>query len=272
MIYLNLSLINLNRIPMSLNLRKPLAFFDLETTGINFAKDRIVEISIMKVNPNQSTGSKTYLVNPTIPIPAEASEVHGIYDDDVKDAPTFKQIARELEIFLEGCDLAGFNSNRFDIPMLVEEFLRVGINFKLENRKMIDVQKIFHTMEKRTLGAAYQFYCGKDLKNAHSAQADVNATYEILLNQINRYEELKNDVDFLSELSSDGQFVDSARRMIYKNGKEVFNFGKHKGRNVEEVFQKEPQYYNWIMNNDFPLHTKQKLTEINLRQQQTRHN
>jgi len=254
-----------------LNLKRPLAFFDLETTGINQATDRIVEIGMLKLMPNHQRMAKTMRINPEMPIPAEASAVHGIYDADVANAPTFKQAAHEIARFLEGCDLAGFNSARFDLPMLVEEFLRAGVAFKPETRRHIDVQRIFHQMEKRTLEAAYQFYCNKNLDDAHSAEADTQATFEVLLGQLERYGELQNDIDFLHDFSSDGEFVDVARRMVYVEGKEVFNFGKYKGQLVEKVFQREPQYYDWMMSSNFPLHTKKKLTEIKIRLKQNQY-
>lgn len=248
---------------MQLKLSRPIAFFDLETTGINIATDRIVEISIMMIQPDGSSEIKTQRVNPTIPIPAVTSEIHGIFDDDVKDEPTFKELADSLYDFLSDCDLAGYNSNRFDLPLLVEEFLREGIEFSVENRRLIDVQRIFHQMEKRDLTAAYRFYCDKELVNAHSAEADTTATYEILEAQLSRYEELKNDMDFLHQFSSQSKFVDFAGRFIYdKNGIERFNFGKHKGKTVEEVLTNEPSYYNWMMKGDFPLYTKKVLTKI----------
>ncbi len=249
-----------------LNLTKPLAFFDLETTGINVASDRIVEIAVLKILPGGDKEMKSKLVNPGIPIPKQASDVHGITDEMVKDKPTFKEIAAELYQFIEGCDLAGYNSNKFDIPLLAEEFLRAGIDFDISKRRLIDVQTIFHKMEKRTLEAAYRFYCNKTLENAHSATADTEATYEILEAQINRYDELKNDVDFLSQFSRHHKFADLMGRIVFnENNQEIFNFGKHKGKTVEEVLEKEPQYYHWMMNNDFPLYTKKVLTQIKLR-------
>ncbi|MDL2265241.1 3'-5' exonuclease [Parabacteroides sp. OttesenSCG-928-G07] len=251
---------------MQLNLRNPLIFFDLETTGINIVKDRIVEISYVKVSPNGKEESKTFLVNPGIPIPPESTAIHGISDEDVKDCPTFKEIAKTLATQIEGCDLAGYNSNRFDIPMLVEEFLRAEVDIDLNKRKFIDVQTIFHKMEQRTLSAAYKFYCGKDLENAHSAEADTIATYEILKAQLDRYPELENDINYLSKFSSFTNNVDFAGRMIYnEDGKEVINFGKYKGQLVDEVLKKDPAYYGWVMNGDFPLNTKKILTEIKLR-------
>ncbi|HCQ29970.1 MAG TPA: DNA polymerase III subunit epsilon [Flavobacteriales bacterium] len=250
----------------TLNLTKPLAFFDLETTGINVAKDRIIEIAILKVFPGGDKEMKSKIINPEIPIPKEATDVHGITDEMVKDKPTFKEVAAELYQFIEGCDLAGYNSNKFDIPLLAEEFLRADIDFDISKRRLIDVQTIFHKMEKRTLSAAYKFYCQKDLENAHSAGADTEATYEILIAQIDRYDELKNDMNYLSEFSRHHKFADLMGRIVYNaDGVEVFNFGKHKGKPVEEVLEKEPAYYHWMMNNDFPLYTKKVLTQIKLR-------
>lgn len=251
---------------MQLNLRNPLVFFDLETTGINIVKDRIVEISYVKVFPNGDEEIKTRRINPGMPIPPESTAIHGITDDDVKDCPTFKEIAKSLASHIEGCDLAGYNSNRFDIPMLAEEFIRAGVDIDLNRRKFIDVQTIFHKMEQRTLSAAYKFYCNKSLENAHSAEADTIATYEVLKAQLDRYPELKNDVAFLSDYSSFSNNVDFAGRMIYNDkGEEVINFGKYKGRLVTEVLKLDPGYYSWIMNGDFPLNTKKMLTEIRLR-------
>lgn len=246
----------------ALQLNRPLAFIDLETTGTNVATDRIVEIAIVKIMPDGSRQSKVKRLNPTIPIPPASTAVHGISDADVQNAPTFKQVANELRQFLQNCDIAGYNSNRFDIPLLVEEFLRVGLDFEIAGRRFIDVQKIFHLMEKRTLGAAYKFYCDKTLDNAHSAEADAMATYEILQAQIDRYKELQNDVTALADFTKEEAFVDFGRRFILENGVEIFNFGKHKGRPVRVVLKEEPQYYDWMMKSDFPLHTKQKLTEI----------
>ncbi|MDY3070571.1 MAG: 3'-5' exonuclease [Parabacteroides sp.] len=251
---------------MQLNLRNPLIFFDLETTGINIVKDRIVEISYVKVFPNGKEESKTLRINPGMPIPPESTAIHGITDEDVKDCPLFKDVAKTLAAQFEGCDLAGFNSNRFDIPLLAEEFLRAGVNIDLSRRKFIDVQTIFHKMEQRTLSAAYKFYCGKSLENAHTASADTMATYEVLKAQLDKYPELENDVTFLSKFSSFSNNVDFAGRMIYnEKGQEVINFGKYKGRLVEEVLSVDPGYYSWMMNSDFSLNTKQKLTEIKLR-------
>jgi DNA polymerase-3 subunit epsilon len=261
---------------MKLNLKRPLAFFDLETTGVNVASDRIVEISILKAKPDGTEEIKTMRVNPCIPIPLESSLIHGIYDEDVLHAPTFSQVGGEIAQFLADSDLAGYNSNRFDIPLLMEEFLRVGIDFDLSNRRFVDVQNIFHQMEQRTLKAAYQFYCGKTIENAHSAEADTKATYEVLLAQLDRYhdvewedkkgEKLKpvqNDVDALHAFTNLNKPVDFAGRIVYnEDGVEVFNFGKHKGRSVEEVFRVEPSYYSWMQNGDFPLYTKRCLGKL----------
>ncbi|MDR1556468.1 MAG: 3'-5' exonuclease [Tannerellaceae bacterium] len=251
---------------MELNLRNPLIFFDLETTGINIVKDRIVEISFVKVYPNGKEESKTRRINPGIPIPPESTAIHGIRDEDVKNCPVFREIAKSLAAQIEGCDLAGFNSNRFDIPMLAEEFLRADIDIDLNRRKFVDVQTIFHKMEQRTLAAAYKFYCGKDLEKAHTAEADTKATYEVLKAQLDRYSELKNDITFLAQYSSYNNNVDFAGRMVYNEKKEeVINFGKYKGHLVTEVLKNDPGYYSWIMNGDFPLNTKKMLTEIKLR-------
>lgn len=245
-----------------LQLKRPLAFIDLETTGTNIATDRIVEIAIIKVMPDGGSQSKVKRLNPGIPIPPGATAVHGISNQMVKDCPMFKEAANELRQFLDNCDIAGYNSNRFDIPLLAEEFLRAGLSFDTPGRRFIDVQKIFHLMEKRTLGAAYKFYCDKILEDAHSAEADARATYEILEAQVQRYDELRNDVDSLSDFTKEDDFVDFARRIVMENNVEVFNFGKHKGRPVRVVLKEEPQYYDWMMKADFPLHTKQKLSEI----------
>lgn len=251
---------------MQLNLRNPLVFFDLETTGINIVKDRIIEISYVKVHPNGKEETKTRRVNPEMPIPPESTAIHGITDEDVKDCPVFKEIAKSLASEIEGCDLAGYNSNRFDIPLLAEEFLRAGVDIELNRRKFVDVQTIFHKMEQRTLSAAYKFYCDKSLENAHTAEADTLATYEVLKAQLDRYPDLKNDVAYLSQFSSYNNNVDFAGRMVYNDkGEEVINFGKYKGRLVAEVLKNDPGYYAWIMNGDFPLNTKKMLTEIKLR-------
>ncbi len=253
---------------MQLNLKNPLVFFDLETTGINISKDRIVEISLLKVFPNGKEEVKTRRINPEMPIPVQSTAIHGITDEDVKDCPTFRQVAKSLIEILEGCDLAGFNSSRFDVPMLSEEFLRAGVDFDMSKRKFIDVQIIFHKKEPRTLEAAYKFYCDKELENAHSAEADTIATYEVLKSQLNKYPDLVNDIDFLSnEFSSFNDNVDYAGRMIFdEKGIEIFNFGKHKGKAVSQVLLNEPGYYSWIMDGDFPLNTKQALTKIRLRE------
>ncbi|MBO9732195.1 MAG: 3'-5' exonuclease [Chitinophaga sp.] len=246
----------------SLLLKRPLAVIDLETTGTNVAADRIIEIAIIKVFPDKTTQSKVKRINPGMPIPAGSTAIHGIKDEDVKDAPTFKQAAHELKQFMDNCDLAGYNSNRFDIPLLVEEFLRADIEFDVSKRKFVDVQRIFHLMEKRTLAAAYKFYCDKQLENAHSAEADALATYEILEAQLGRYEQLQEDIDSLADFTKEEDYIDFARRLVMQGGNEVFNFGKYKGRSVREVLKAEPQYYDWMMKADFPLNTKQKLTEI----------
>ncbi|MEN9571373.1 MAG: hypothetical protein RL172_2604 [Bacteroidota bacterium] len=248
---------------MSLQLTRPIAFIDLETTGVNLSSDRIVEVAIIKVLGDGSRQVKRKLINPEMPIPAATTEIHGITNEMVKDAPTFKQAANELKQFIEGCDLGGYNSNRFDIPMLMEEFLRVGIAVDLSTRRMVDVQHIFYTMEPRTLSAAYRYYCNQELVGAHSAEVDVNATIDVLLSQINRYPQLGNTVESILGFIGEEKVVDYARRFVFDDkGVEVFNFGKHKGRPVTDVLKAEPQYYDWMMKGDFPLHTKQKLTEI----------
>ncbi|MBQ4138862.1 MAG: 3'-5' exonuclease, partial [Muribaculaceae bacterium] len=237
-----------------------------ETTGVNIMTDRIVELSLIKVYPNGDEEVKSRRLNPEMPIPPQATAIHHITDEDVKDAPTFKQIAKDLARIFEGCDVAGFNSNRFDIPLLEEEFLRAGVDFDFSKRRFIDVQTIFHKMEQRTLVAAYKFYCHKDLNDAHSAEADTRATYEVLKAQLDHYPTLQNDVAFLSEFSTQNKNVDLAGRMIYNENKvEVFNFGKHKGKPVEEVLRNEPSYYGWMMQGEFPLNTKKVLTRIKLR-------
>lgn len=252
---------------MKLNLKNPLVFFDLETTGTNINVDRIVEICYLKVYPNGNEESRTMRINPEMHIPQEATDVHGIHDEDVRDCPTFKEVARSIAHELEGCDLAGFNSNRFDIPVLAEEFLRAGVDVDLSRRKFIDVQVIFHKMEQRTLSAAYKFYCGKNLEDAHTAEADTRATYEVLMAQLDRYPDLKNDITFLSEYSSFNRNVDFAGRMVYNDsGVEVFNFGKYRGMSVAEVLKKDPGYYSWILSSDFTLNTKAMLTKIRLRE------
>lgn len=251
---------------MELNITKPIVFFDLETTGIDIAKDRIVEISLLKIYPEGKEEQHTYRVNPTIPIKEEATNIHGISNADVKDEPTFAELAPKIVPFFKGSDLAGYNSNKFDIPLLMEEFLRAEINIDLKKARFIDVQVIFFKMEQRTLSAAYKFYCDKKLENAHSSEADTLATYEILKAQMDRYDNLKNDVNYLSKFTTQTRFVDFAGRFIYnKKGEEIFNFGKHKGKPVEEVLRTEPGYYNWMMKGDFPLYTKKVLTSIKLR-------
>jgi DNA polymerase III subunit epsilon len=245
-----------------LQLISPLAIIDLETTGINLGSDRIVEIAIVKVLPDGKKQVKRKLINPEMPIPAGSSAIHGITNEMVKDAPTFRQVANELKQFLDHCDLAGYNSNRFDIPMLAEEFLRAGMEFEGKGRKLLDVQKIFHMMEQRTLSAAYRFYCNKELEGAHGAEVDASATWEVLVAQVGRYPQLGNNVDTILKHIGEEPLVDFARRFVLENGIEIFNFGKHKGRSVAEILKSEPQYYDWMMKGDFPLHTKQKLTEI----------
>ena len=247
---------------MNLQLTKPLAFIDLETTGVNISTDRIVEIAIVKISPDGTKTVKRKIINPTIPIPQSAIDVHGISNEMVKDAPTFKQAANEIKQFIEGCDIAGYNSNRFDIPMLVEEFLRCELNIDIENRKLVDVQKVYHLMEQRTLSAAYKFYCQKELDGAHGAEVDATATYEVLEAQIEKYSQIGNTVESIIKFTGEEQIVDFSRRFIMEKGVEVFNFGKHKGKPVTQVLKEEPQYYDWMMKGDFALHTKQKITEI----------
>lgn len=264
---------------MKLNLTRPLAFFDLEATGLNLGSDRIVEIAILKVLPDGSQEIKCMRLNPEMPIPYETSIIHNIFDKDVKDAPTFKDVAQELAVFLNDADLAGYNSNKFDIPLLMEEFLRAKIDFDIESRRFVDVQNIFHQMEQRTLKAAYKFYCGKDIENAHSAEADIRATYEVLLAQLEKYKDtewedkkgnksvpVQNDVDALHQFTNLSRPVDFAGRLVFnEDGIEVFNFGKHKGKCVEEVFTAEPSYYAWMQQGDFPLYTKRCLEKIWIR-------
>lgn len=252
---------------MNLNLMNPIVFFDLETTGINIAKDRIVEISVLKVFPNGKEEQKTVRVNPEMPIPKEATAIHGISDEDVKDCPVFKQIAKEMARYIEGCDLGGYNSNRFDIPLLAEEFLRAGVDFDMRKRKFVDVQTIFHKMEQRTLSAAYRFYCDKCLEDAHTAAADTFATYEVLKAQLDRYgEKLENSIEFLSKFSTQNNNADFAGFIVFnEKGEEVFNFGKNKGIPVEQVLKEQPGYFAWMLNSEFPLYTKKILTEIKLR-------
>lgn len=250
----------------TLQLKRPLVFLDLETTGVNIGTDRIIEIALLKAFPGGKQESKVHRLNPTVPIPAESTRIHGISDADVKDAPTFKDLAKEFNAFLGGCDLAGYNSNKFDIPILIEEFTRCGIDFEMTDRKLVDVQNIFHKMEQRTLSAAYKFYCNKDLVNAHSAEADTLATYEVLLSQLDRYDALKNDIDFLAQFSSVTKNVDLAGRIVFNDaGEEVFNFGKYKGRAVRDIFRTEPSYYDWMMKGDFATNTKNVITQLRLR-------
>ncbi|MBC8986569.1 DNA polymerase III subunit epsilon [Pedobacter sp. N36a] len=261
---------------MKLNLNRPLAFFDLETTGVNVGADRIVEIAILKAMPDGTEQIKTMRINPEMPIPLASSLIHGIYDKDIANEPAFKEVAAELAEFIGDADLAGYNSNRFDIPVLLEEFLRAGVDFDMSDRKFVDVQNVFHQMEQRTLRAAYKFYCDKDIVNAHSAEADITATYHVLLAQIERYKDtefedkqgniskpVKNDVDALHTFTNMNKPVDFAGRMVFnEQGQETFNFGKHKGKTVEQVFDTEPSYYAWMRQGDFPLYTKKKLEEI----------
>ena len=262
-----------------MNLKNPLIFLDLETTGINVVTDRIVEIALLKINVDGTEESKEYRINPEMPIPEESSKIHGIYDEDVKDAPTLREIAKSLAKFMEGCDLAGFNSNRFDIPLLAEEFLRVDVDVDFKKRKFIDVQAIFHKMEKRTLVAAFKFYCQQELVGAHGAMADTRATYDVMKAQLDMYQEtefedskgivskpIQNDVLALSEFSSYDKNVDFVGRIVYnEKGVEVFNFGKNKGIPVEQVLREQPGYFGWMMNSEFPLYTKKVLTNIKLR-------
>lgn len=247
---------------MALNLLRPLVFIDLETTGTNLSTDRIIEVAMVKVHKDGTKQVKQKLINPEIPIPAGSTEIHRITNDRVKEAPTFKEVANELKQFIDNADLSGYNSNRFDVPMLMEEFLRAGITLDMSNRRMLDVQHIFHMMEKRTLEAAYKFYCAKDLLDAHSAEADATATWEILEAQLERYSHLGNTLESILQFTGEEQIVDFAKRFIMENDVEVFNFGKHKGKPVCEVLKAEPQYYDWMMKGDFPMHTKLKLTEI----------
>ncbi len=248
---------------MKLNLTKPIIFFDLETTGTNITRDRIVELSYIKVMPDGKEECRSRRINPEMPIPAEATAVHHITDEDVRDCPTFRQVSKALLSIFEGCDVAGYNSNKFDVPLLMEEFARCGLNFEIKGRRFIDVQNIFHKMEQRTLVAAYKFYCGGDLENAHSAMADTRATYEVLMGQLERYDNLQNDVEYLAEFSRSGRNVDLAGRIIL-NDKDVpiFNFGKHKGRPVEDVLRREPSFYDWMMQGDFAKNTKDMLRQL----------
>ena len=247
---------------MNIELKRPLAFIDLETTGVNPGLDRIVEIAIVKIMPDGAKQVKRWLINPEVPIPPQSTEIHRITDDMVKDKPTFKQLASEIRQFLDNCDISGYNSNKFDIPLLVEEFLRADKELKLDGRKLLDVQKIYHMMEPRTLSAAYKFYCQKELANAHSAEADAVATWEVLESQLGNYPQLGKSLDSIFKAIGDEEIVDFARRMVVQDGKIVFNFGKHKGKEVEKVLREERSYYDWMMQGDFPQHTKKKLTEI----------
>lgn len=252
---------------MKLNLKRPIIFFDLETTGLDIAKDRIVELCYIRVEPNGNEEARSMRINPEMHIPEVASSVHGITDDDVKDCPTFADVAPQLAATFEGCDLAGFNSNRFDLPLLAEEFMKAGVNIDLSHVQAIDVQNIYHKLEKRTLAAAYKFYCGRDLENAHSALADTQATYEILQAQLDHYpNDLQNDVDFLAEFSRMNRNIDFAGRFVYdESGKELINFGKYKGKAIKDVLSRDPGYYSWIMQGDFTLNTKQVLTKLRLK-------
>ncbi|MGI6479484.1 MAG: exonuclease domain-containing protein [Salinivirgaceae bacterium] len=263
---------------MEINIRRPLVFFDLETTGVDVSNDRIVEIAMLKISPGGKEDVFQKRINPEMPIPPQASEIHGIYDKDVENAPRFKEVAKEVAQFIEGCDLAGYNSNKFDIPLLAEELLRAGVDFDLRRSKFVDVQNIFHKMEKRTLSAAYKFYCNQELENAHSALADARATYEILKAQLDMYQnvpyddgrgnksfEVVNDIPALSKFSAQNKNVDFAGYIVYDDkGVPVMNFGKHKGRSVSEVFDTDPGYYGWILDSKFPAFTKKVLTEIKL--------
>ena len=251
---------------MNLNLTKPICFFDLETTGVNITTDRIVEIAILKVYPNGKEESKTWIVNPEMKIPDEVIAIHGISNEDVVDKPTFKEVAKDVYNMIKDSDLGGFNSNRFDIPLLAEELLRAEVDFDMKNRVAVDVQTIFHKMEQRTLSAAYKFYCHQELEGAHGAEADTRATYEVLKAQISKYDEIENDTKFLAEFSSRKQFADFAGFIAFnKKGEECFSFGKHKGKLVTEVLESEPGYFGWLLNADFPLYTKKVLTAIKLR-------
>lgn len=251
---------------MELILKKPIAFLDLETTGINVTTDRIIELSVLKIQPNGKEEWMTVRVNPEMPIPPKTTAIHGIKDEDVANCPTFKEVAKNLSIFLEGCDLAGYNAIKFDIPVLAEEFLRANIDFSFRKRRYVDVQVIFHKKEQRTLAAAYLFYCKKELLGAHGSKADTAATFEVLKCQLDRYRDLDNDIEKLADYSSFNNNVDFAGRIILdEKGAEIFNFGKHKGKSVEAVLAEEPGYYSWMMNGEFPLYTKKVLTEIKLR-------
>jgi DNA polymerase III subunit epsilon len=256
---------------MELKLNKPICFFDLETTGTDVAKDRIVEIAIFKVFPNGNKESKTWLVNPTIPIPAQCTAIHGISNEKVANEPTFKELASQIYTMIKDSDLAGYNSDRFDIPLLAEEMLRAGVDFDMKNRVSVDVQTIFHKKEERTLSAALKFYCGQNLENAHSAEADTMATYEIMLAQLERYPDLENDIKSLAEFTTRKKIADFAGMIAFdKDGDEIFTFGKHKGVKVDKILESEPGYFSWIQNADFPLYTKKVLTAIKLRKLNTK--
>jgi DNA polymerase-3 subunit epsilon len=252
---------------MELNLKRPICFFDIESTGVNVVNDRIVELSVLKVFPDNTKESKTWLVNPEMEIPAETTAIHGITNEKIANEPTFKELAHDVYNMIKDSDLAGYNSNKFDIPMLAEEFLRADIEFHMENRKAVDIQNIFHRMEQRTLSAAYKFYCQKDLTNAHTAEADTNATYEILKAQLDRYpDDIKNDIDFLSDFSNRQRVADFAGFIAFNDeNKEYFTFGKYKNHLVEDILKKDGGYFGWILNANFPLYTKKVLTAIKLR-------
>ncbi|MCF8295053.1 MAG: 3'-5' exoribonuclease [Bacteroidales bacterium] len=251
---------------MELNLKKPVVFLDIETTGLSIVTDRIIEIGLVKIHPNGNNETKTLRINPGMEIPASSTAIHKITNEDVANKPSFKELAHSIANFLEGCDLAGYNINMFDLPLLAEEFARTEVDIDLKKHKVIDVQVIFHKMEQRTLTAAYQFFCKQELSNAHSAEADAVATFEVLKAQLDKYPGLKNDMEYLSSFSTHHNYVDFAGRLIYNAQKEeVFNFGKHKGKLVSEVLRTEPSYYGWMLDGDFPLYTKKKLTEIKLR-------
>lgn len=250
---------------MKLKLKRPLVIFDLETTGMNINRDRIVEICLLKIYPDDREEMRTYLVNPGIPIPPEVTEIHGIKDEDVKDKPSFKELAQELNNFLKDCDFGGFNSNKFDFPLLVEEFYRADVEFDIEKRKFIDAQRIYHFKEPRNLKAAYRFYCDKELDNAHSAEADTLATWAVLKAQLEKYEDIPDDIEGLHRMSGQNNLADLAGRFIYNNDGEVlFNFGKHKGKKVKDILRAEPGYYNWMMEGDFSMQTKNVLTRVRL--------
>ena len=254
---------------MKLNLKKPICFFDLETTGVQIAKDRIVEIAILKINPNGSEEMKRWLVNPEMPIPEVTTQIHGISNEMVKDAPTFKELAKDVKEIITGSDLGGYNLLKFDVPVLAEEFLRAGVDIDLSKHRIVDVQNIFHKKERRTLEAAYRFYCDKALDGAHSADVDTRATYEVLLGQLEKYDDLENDVEYLSEFSKHkNTFADMAGFIHYDSeGKEVLGFGKHKGKRLDDLFKSEPGYLGWLLDADFPLYTKKIITQVKIRNQ-----